>query len=135
MKRNLTTRFVLCTIRKQKRCRVEHCGHTESKRGSPVENLKIRGLQREDLEAIVTIDEKVLGERRKDYWERKLEAVGTKSAQTSFAAEVDGKVVGFILGISAAGSLACRIRSDGSTRSALTLPIRKGDWLQLWPRS
>jgi len=98
MKRNLTTRFVLCTIRKQKRCRVEHCGHTESKRGCPVENLKIRGLQREDLEAIVTIDEKVLGERRKDYWERKLEAVGTKSAQTSFAAEVDGKVVGFILG-------------------------------------
>ncbi len=58
----------------------------------------IRALKKEDLEAIVKIDEKVLGESRKAYWERKLEALGSKSAQTSFAAEVQGKVVGFILG-------------------------------------
>ena len=58
----------------------------------------IRALKKEDLEAIVKIDEKVLGESRKVYWERKLEALGSKSAQTSFAAEVQGKVVGFILG-------------------------------------
>jgi ribosomal protein S18 acetylase RimI-like enzyme len=63
-----------------------------------VESVIIRALQKEDLEAIVRIDEKVLGENRKDYWERKLEALGSKSAQTSFAAEVQGKVVGFILG-------------------------------------
>ena len=60
--------------------------------------MNIRALKKEDLEAIVKIDEKVLGESRKDYWERKLEALGSKSAQTSFAAEVQGKVVGFILG-------------------------------------
>jgi len=37
-----------------------------------LENVKIRGLKTEDLDAIVKIDEKVLGENRKDYWERKL---------------------------------------------------------------
>ena len=63
-----------------------------------MEGVVIRALKREDLEAIVRIDEKVLGESRKVYWERKLEALGSKSAQTSFAAEVQGKVVGFILG-------------------------------------
>ncbi len=63
-----------------------------------MEGVIIRALKKEDLEAIVKIDEKVLGESRKDYWERKLEALGSKSAQTSFAAEVQGKVVGFILG-------------------------------------
>ena len=63
-----------------------------------MEDVIIRALQKEDLDAIVEIDEKVLGESRKDYWERKLEAMGTKSAQTSFAAVVQGKVVGFVLG-------------------------------------
>ena len=63
-----------------------------------MEGVIIRALKKEDLEAIVKIDEKVLGESRKVYWERKLEALGSKSAQTSFAAEVQGKVVGFILG-------------------------------------
>lgn len=32
-----------------------------------LENLKIRRLKKDDLEAIVKIDEKVLGENRKDY--------------------------------------------------------------------
>lgn len=63
-----------------------------------MENVNIRALKKEDLPAIVEIDEKVLGENRKEYWERKIEALGTKSTQTSFAAEVEGNVVGFILG-------------------------------------
>ena len=66
--------------------------------GTTLENVNIRHLLNEDLEAIVMIDEKVLGESRKDYWERKLEALGTKATETSFVAEVEGKVVGFILG-------------------------------------
>jgi len=37
-----------------------------------VEDVIIRALQKEDLDAIVEIDEKVLGESRKDYWERKI---------------------------------------------------------------
>ena len=63
-----------------------------------LENVKIRLLKREDLGAIVEIDEKVLGERRKDYWERKLETRNSKASQASLVAEVDGEVAGFILG-------------------------------------
>jgi predicted N-acetyltransferase YhbS len=63
-----------------------------------LENVKIRGLKTEDLDAIVKIDEKVLGENRKSYWERKLKVMNSKSSQVSLVAEVEGEVVGFILG-------------------------------------
>jgi ribosomal protein S18 acetylase RimI-like enzyme len=66
-----------------------------------VENVKVRLLTKEDLEAIVRIDEKVLGgkkgfsEPRREYWERKLDQTLT---QASLVAEEEGQVVGFILG-------------------------------------
>jgi predicted N-acetyltransferase YhbS len=63
-----------------------------------LENVKIRGLKTEDLDAIVKIDEKVLGENRKDYWERKLKLMNNQSSQVSLVAAVEGEVVGFILG-------------------------------------
>ncbi len=63
-----------------------------------LENARIRPLEKEDLEAIVTIDEKVLGEHRRDYWKRKLESINSGSSQASLVAEIEGKVVGFILG-------------------------------------
>jgi predicted N-acetyltransferase YhbS len=63
-----------------------------------LDNLKIRPLSKDDLEAIVKIDEKVLRENRRDYWERKLELMNNKSNQVSLVAEVEGNVVGFILG-------------------------------------
>jgi predicted N-acetyltransferase YhbS len=63
-----------------------------------LEDVKIRPLKEQDLETIVEIDGKVLGDRRKDYWERKLEQMSNKSTQISLVAEVEGKVVGFILG-------------------------------------
>jgi predicted N-acetyltransferase YhbS len=65
---------------------------------SPLENLKIRSLRIEDLEAIVAIDEQVLGEKRRDYWEKKLQMMDDKASQVSLVAEVQGKVLGFILG-------------------------------------
>jgi predicted N-acetyltransferase YhbS len=68
------------------------------KRMNSLENVKIRSLKREDLDAIVEIDEKVLGEYRRDYWERKLELMNNKFSQISLVAEMEGKVVGFILG-------------------------------------
>ncbi len=63
-----------------------------------VESLRIRPIQTGDLEAIVAIDEKVLGEKRKDYWEKKLRTMDDKASQVSLVAEVEGKVLGFILG-------------------------------------
>jgi len=61
-------------------------------------NMKIRALKKEDLGTIIEIDEKVLGENRKDYWERKLALMNDKSSKVSLVAEVEGKVAGFILG-------------------------------------
>ena len=52
-----------------------------------LEDVKIRTLKKEDLEAIFEIDEKVLGENRKDYWERKLERMNDKSCQISLVAD------------------------------------------------
>jgi len=63
-----------------------------------LENVIIRTLKKDDLDAIVGIDEKVLGENRRNYWERKLELMNNKFSQTSLVAEVEGEVVGFILG-------------------------------------
>jgi len=62
------------------------------------ENVRIRPLKKEDLETIVEIDGRVLGDKRKDYWKRKLERVDNRSSQVSLVAEVEGNVVGFILG-------------------------------------
>ena len=63
-----------------------------------LENVKIRTLKREDLDAIVKIDERVLGENRRNYWKRKLELMNDKSSQISLVAEMEGGVVGFVLG-------------------------------------
>jgi len=63
-----------------------------------LENVEIRALKAEDLDAIVKIDEMVLGESRKDYWNRRLALMSNKSSEISLVAEVEGQVVGFILG-------------------------------------
>jgi ribosomal protein S18 acetylase RimI-like enzyme len=63
-----------------------------------LENVEIRALKAEDLDAIVKVDEMVLGESRKDYWERRLTLMSNKSSEISLVAEVEGQVVGFILG-------------------------------------
>jgi len=65
---------------------------------SPLEYLKIRPLRVEDLEAIVAIDGKIFGEKRRDYWEKKLRTMGDKASEVSLVAEVQGEVLGFILG-------------------------------------
>ncbi len=64
----------------------------------PLEDSKIRILNRDDLEAIVEIDEKVLGENRRNYWEGKLDRMDQKPSQVSLVVEIEKKVVGFILG-------------------------------------
>lgn len=63
-----------------------------------METLQIRPIKIDDLEAIVSIDEKVLGEKRRDYWEKKLRMMDDKASQVSLVAEVQGQVLGFVLG-------------------------------------
>jgi ribosomal protein S18 acetylase RimI-like enzyme len=64
----------------------------------PQEKIRIRPMTRDDLEAVVAIDEKVLGEKRFDYWRRKINFRGKESEVTGLVAELKGEVVGFILG-------------------------------------
>jgi len=63
-----------------------------------LKNVMIRALKKDDLNAIVGIDERVLGENRRNYWERKLELMNDRFSQISLVAEVEGEVQGFILG-------------------------------------
>ncbi len=58
----------------------------------------IRTMVSSDLDRIVEIDIKVLGKPRPDYWEMKLEVVEKRSQVSSLVAELDGKVIGFIIG-------------------------------------
>ncbi len=61
-------------------------------------SITIRTLKKTDLDAIVEIDEKVLGESRRNYWKKKLDLMNDKSSPFSLVAEMNEKVVGFILG-------------------------------------
>jgi ribosomal protein S18 acetylase RimI-like enzyme len=63
----------------------------------PVEPVKLRILTLKDLDAVAEIDYTLLGKKRMEYWEQKLERAET-SAVPSLAAEIGGRVVGFILG-------------------------------------
>jgi len=62
-------------------------------------DISIRVMKQKDLPAIVAIDRKVLGKERKEYWAQKLEHSRRESPITPLVAELDGKVVGFIIGL------------------------------------
>ncbi len=59
--------------------------------------VKLRVLGLKDLDVVTEIDESLLGTRRRAHWETRLE-MAEISGVPSLAAEVDGKVIGFILG-------------------------------------
>ena len=61
------------------------------------EPVKLRILTFEDLESVTEIDFQLLGKRRRDYWETRLER-SAFCGVPSLAAEVDGKMAGFVLG-------------------------------------
>ncbi len=63
-----------------------------------MENLIIRPMKGDDYLRIAEIDKKLLGRERKRYWKLKTEILEKRSPSLSLVAEVDGKVVGFIIG-------------------------------------
>jgi N-acetylglutamate synthase-like GNAT family acetyltransferase len=60
----------------------------------------MRVLRQSDLDAIVAIDAFASKEPRREYYERKIAGILNKHANinTSIVCEIDGKVVGFIMG-------------------------------------
>ncbi len=62
--------------------------------------LSIRVMKKEDVEDIVEIDAKILGERRPEYYDRKCKEALDVSSQmvTSLVAVYEQKVIGFIMG-------------------------------------
>ena len=62
-----------------------------------LENVKIRTLSDDDLEAVVRIDKNIFGIERRGYWKRKI-GYSDIFPRPALVAEIDGKVVGFILG-------------------------------------
>ena len=61
---------------------------------------RMRVMRGADLDAIVAIDRKVSGQDRREYYERKAAVLLDKkhTINSSLVAELDGKVVGFIMG-------------------------------------
>jgi len=65
----------------------------------PTDSVLVRTLRAEDLEAVVAIDAAATGRRRPHYFELMLQrAVKQAGLQISLVAEVDGRVVGFLIG-------------------------------------
>src|SRR3990167_2316932 len=78
-----------------------------------VQKPTMRVLKREDLDAIVEIDKLVSRQYRRDYYERKVETMldAARNINSSLVAEVDGRIVGFIMGRSVRG-----VRGSGDHR-------------------
>jgi len=60
----------------------------------------MRFLKQSDLDAIVAIDEAETKQNRREYYERKINSIVNKKSDIncSLVCEIDGKVVGFMMG-------------------------------------
>ncbi len=61
--------------------------------------IHIRNLEKDDLAAIVNIEERVTGVARPGYWEKRIEmSEAIRPHWASLVAEMDSRVVGFVFG-------------------------------------
>lgn len=61
-------------------------------------SVRIRPVTELDIDSIVRIDERITGAYRPEVWERRVMYYLRRDPDASQAAEVDGKVVGFMFG-------------------------------------
>lgn len=65
----------------------------------PEEEIAVRELRADDLDRLVRIDSQATGEDRRGYYEKRLKtALEESGIRVSLAAEVDGTVVGYVIG-------------------------------------
>lgn len=62
-----------------------------------LDQVSLRPLTLKDIDAVSELDHKLLGKKRRSYWEKMLEKAENSSVP-SLAAEYDNEVIGFILG-------------------------------------
>lgn len=62
------------------------------------ETISVRPLERSDLDAVRAIDEKLSGQSRPAFWRARLEVAALRPPWMSLAAEMDGRLVGFLFG-------------------------------------
>jgi ribosomal protein S18 acetylase RimI-like enzyme len=63
------------------------------------EEVDVRELRAEDLDRLVRIDSQATGQDRRGYYEKRLKtALEESGIRVSLAAEVDGTVVGYVIG-------------------------------------
>ena len=60
-------------------------------------SIHIRTMSKGDADAILEIDRKITGKKRKEFWLTRVAYGIARDPSASLVAEVDGKVVGFIL--------------------------------------
>lgn len=88
---------------------------------------KIRPLDELDIGGIVRIDERISGQYRPDIWEQRVMYYLRRDPDSSQVAEVDGKVVGFMLGDVRAGEFGIETPSGWIERFGIDPDHRKRD--------
>lgn len=62
------------------------------------DRVPVRSLNAEDLDGVLAVDRKITGQDRRTYFVRKLaETLEESGVRVSLAAELDGRIVGFIM--------------------------------------
>ncbi|UCD72139.1 MAG: GNAT family N-acetyltransferase [Syntrophobacterales bacterium] len=64
-----------------------------------LKRVSLKPLDSSHLGYIVEIDYQILGKRRHSFWEKKIRAVKSNATSSGIVAELDNKVIGFILGV------------------------------------
>ena len=63
-----------------------------------LKRVSLKSLTTSHLEGIVEIDHRILGKRRQSFWKKKISTAESNVPPTGVVAELDNKVIGFILG-------------------------------------
>ena len=88
---------------------------------------RVRPLDELDIGSVVRIDERITGRYRPEFWEQRIGYYLRRDPESSQVAEVDGKVVGFMLGDVRAGEFGLEEPSGWIERFGIDPDFRGRD--------